>query len=202
MTRQKREYARFYYDDFIREYPAIYADDAAFAAWMRLLTLAEKLWPIAPELPRHVRPAALRKLLDAKLVRVDGMTYAIRGLDAERSRRHHLAKSAADARWSADGNADASADAMPRQDETSTRTPLPPNGGGRRADATNPRAIAADLTRRNEEAERERKRRRQQRYIAYSSGRITEAQRIDMDERDAPLHEIPAERGAANQVPA
>jgi hypothetical protein len=202
VKRGTRPYARFYYDDFIREFPAIYADDAAFSAWMRLLTLAEKLWPIAPELPRHVKPGALRKLVDAKLVKVSGMTYTVRGLDAERSRRHHLAKSAADSRWSADssadGNAVASADEMPRRDEYETSTPLPPTSGGRRADATNPRALAAEMTRRAEEADQARKRRRQQRYISYSRGEITEAQRVDMDERDAPLSEITSYAGVAS----
>ena len=81
--------------------------------------------------------------------------------------------------------------------------PLPPTRGGRRADATNPRAIAAEMTRRSEESERERKARRNARYLAQQAGRITPAQRADMDERDAPLDEIPTERGAAYQgVPA
>ena len=202
MSRAVRPYARFYYDDFIREYPAIYADDAAFAAWMRLLTLAEKLWPIAPEMPRHVKPGALRKLVDAGLVKVGGMTYRVRGLDAERSRRHHLAKSAADSRWSADGNADAYAEAMPRRDET-RQDPQTPTSGGRRSNGTNHRAVAAKEATRAAEAERERKARRNARYLAQQAGRITPAQRADMDERDAPLDEIPTERGAAYQgVPA
>lgn len=70
-------------------------------------------------------------------------------------------------------------------------TPKPPPSGGRRSEGTNPRAIAAELTRRAEEAERERKRRRNVRHLAYLGGRLTEAQRIDMDDRDAPLEEIP-----------
>ena len=79
----------------------------------------------------------------------------------------------------------------------------PPSGGSPRANGTNPRAIAAELTRQSEEAERERKRRRNARYLAQQAGRITPAQRAEMDERDAPLEEIPAERGAAYQgVPA
>lgn len=68
--------------------------------------------------------------------------------------------------------------------------PTPPPGRGTRSSGANPRAIAAALTRKAEEAEKARKYRRQQRYLAYASGRLTEAQRIDMDERDAPLDEI------------
>lgn len=194
MSRPQRKYARFYYDDFIREYPAIYADDAAFACWMRLLTLAEKVWPTLPELPRHVKAAPLRKLTDAGLIAVDGIGYRVRGLDAERGRRSGAGRAGADARWGSDGNADRTADgnanAVPRLDEKETSTPLPPSQGGRRADATNPRAIAAALTRANEEAARARRSRVQARYLAYSRGQITEAQRVDMDERDAPLSEI------------
>lgn len=202
MSRPTRNYARFYYDEFIAEYPDIYADDAAFAAWMRLLTLAEKVWPALPELPRSVRMSALRKLVDAKLVLpVPNHCYRIRGLDAERSRRQGLAKSAADARWSAnssaDGNADRTASAMPRRDEKETSTPLPPSRGGFRAEGTNPRAVAAAEAARVEEAARERRARRQARHLAYLDGRLTEAQRDDMDERDAPLDDIPVHRGAA-----
>jgi hypothetical protein len=68
--------------------------------------------------------------------------------------------------------------------------PTPPPERGTRSSGANPRAIAAALTRKAEEAEKARKHRRQQRYLAYASGRLTEAQRIDMDERDAPLDEI------------
>ena len=202
MSRPQRKYARFYYDDFIREYPAIYANDAAFACWMRLLTLAEKVWPTLPELPRHVKAAPLRKLTDAGLIAVDGIGYRVRGLDAERGRRSGAGRAGADARWGSDGNADRTADgnanAMPRLDETRLEPLTPPSGAddgtpnrlNPRALGTNPRAIAAALTRANEEAEKARKSRRQARYLAYSRGQITEAQRLEMDERDAPLSEI------------
>lgn len=78
-------------------------------------------------------------------------------------------------------------------------TPQPPTRGGRRSEGTNPRAVAAELTRQAERAEAERRERRKLRQIAYLDGRITEAQRVDMDERDASLSEIPAKRGAAYQ---
>jgi hypothetical protein len=75
----------------------------------------------------------------------------------------------------------------------------PPSGGSPRANGTNPRAIAAEITRRANAAEAERKARRKARHVAYLDGRITETQRLEMDERDAPLAEIPTERGAAYQ---
>lgn len=81
-------------------------------------------------------------------------------------------------------------------------SPQPPTDGGRRAEGTNPRAVAAELTRIAEQAERERRARRKSRHLAVLDGRITDAQRRDMDDRDAPLEEIPAERGAAFRVAA
>jgi hypothetical protein len=84
----------------------------------------------------------------------------------------------------------------------SDSVPPTPTSGGRRSEGTNPRAVAAEMTRRAEEAERGRKARRNARYLAQQAGRITPAQRVEMDERDAPLDEIPAKRGAAYGVPA
>ena len=75
----------------------------------------------------------------------------------------------------------------------------PPSGGSPRANGTNPRAIAAEISRRANEAEAERKARRKARHVAYLDGRLTESQRADMDDRDAPLEEIPTARGAAYQ---
>lgn len=71
--------------------------------------------------------------------------------------------------------------------------PLPPPAGGGtpRSNGTNPRAVAAALTRQANQAAKERKTRQHQRYIAYSRGKITEAQRIEMDEADTPLSQIP-----------
>ncbi len=149
--RPDRKYARFYYDDFIREYPAVYADDVAFSAWWRLLVMAEKMWPIQPELPRSVKPRALRTLVAAGLVmQCEQQCYRIRGLDAERTRRSGLARNAADARWNADGNAagnadgsaDGNAENMPSTStSTSTSTTPPPTSRGRRINRTNPRAL-------------------------------------------------------------
>jgi hypothetical protein len=64
-------------------------------------------------------------------------------------------------------------------------SPQPPASGGRssRANGTNPRAIASKTT----EAKRARRR---QRDIAYRRGALTEAERDEMNERDAPLDEI------------
>lgn len=131
MSRDERKYVRFYYPEFVRDYRDVYEDDAAYAAWMRLLVLAEQVWPLTPELPRSVRSRPLRLLVERGLVVIKGHEFTIKGLDAERGRRHESARNAADARWSgaassangtAQRNADRTAEVMPktstRQDET------------------------------------------------------------------------------------
>ena len=117
-----REYARVYYDDLMAEFPEVYRDDALLATWLRLLILAEKMWPIGPEIPRSVRIKTYARLVEAGLVEpADDQCYRIRGLDAERSRRQDAARNAAAVRWHSDRNADAYAKAMPRRDETRTK---------------------------------------------------------------------------------
>jgi hypothetical protein len=145
MTVTTRKFARFYYDDFITEFPEAYIDDSMLATWLRLLVVAERNWPATPELPRSVRPRPLAKLVDAELVElVQPHCFRIRGLDAERARRAASARTGAAKRWQSDGNANASANAMPRRErdenENETREiPPPPAKRGRRKDATNPR---------------------------------------------------------------
>lgn len=192
-------YARLYHK-FAYEFPAIYGNDRLLAAWVRLLMVADASWPMRPPIPRSVPVRAWNTLVDCGLVLPDGDTYTIRGLDAERTRRRDAGRTGAAKRWenerNADRNANASAVAMPNRTEKSN-TPLPPTGGGRRADATNPRAISAQMTAANERRERERVDRRKARQRAYLDGRLTEAQRDEMNDRDADLSEIPNGRGAA-----
>jgi hypothetical protein len=141
VTRDDRRYARFYYPEFIRDYPTVYHDDAAFAAWMRLLVVAEQMWPLSMELPRSVRPKALRVLVEAGLVATDGAQFALKGLDAERTRRRESGRKGAAVRWDSEGNANASANAMPSPSTSKAEQEIPlPHGVGRRKDGTNPRA--------------------------------------------------------------
>lgn len=137
-------YSRLYHR-FSAEFPKIYADDHALASWVRLLLVADASWPMRPPLPRSVRAKALRCLVDAGLVILDGDAYTVRGLDAERTRRRDAARVGAAQRWQNGRNANADANAMPRRDETSKSTdesdlPPPPAERGRRKDRTNPRA--------------------------------------------------------------
>jgi hypothetical protein len=147
MARPERPYARVYFDDLQRDYPDIYADDAALAAWLRLLVIAEKMWPSVPEVPRSIRPRALYSLVDAGLVeRMPPHCYRIKGLDAERTRRQESARNAAGVRWQSDRNAAGNAEPMPstRRDENETKIPPPPTRGGRRKDGTNPRQTGTE----------------------------------------------------------
>jgi hypothetical protein len=66
-----------------------------------------------------------------------------------------------------------------------------------RANGKSPRQMAAEVSASFEAKERDRRDRRLHRHMAYLGGRITEAQEAEMNDRDAPLEELPAERGAA-----
>lgn len=99
MSAPVRRYARFYYGEFIRDYPQVYGDDAAFASFMRLLSTAEAMYPASPELPRSVRPKGLRALVEAGLVTVTGVHYTMKGFKAERTQRSQSASQNATLRW-------------------------------------------------------------------------------------------------------
>jgi len=152
-------YARLYHK-FSGEYPDIYADDRALAAWVRLLMLADATWPMRPPMPRSARPKVLALLVGAGLVILDGDTYTVRGLDAERIRRRDAGRVGAAKRWESDGNAVgnaiASADVMPSivRAEQSRSIPPPPAERGRRKDGTNPRAVGTS-PRQNDHAPRD-----------------------------------------------
>jgi hypothetical protein len=150
-VRSDRHYVRVYHDDLLRDYPEIYADDGALSTWLRLLVIADKMWPTPPELPRSVKPRPLRVLAEYRLVElVPPHGFRIRGHDAERSRRADAARNAAALRWqdrgNADSNAEGHADVMPstrpRRDEPNLSPP--PAKLGQRNNGTNPRAIGTN----------------------------------------------------------
>lgn len=142
--RSDRRWARFYFDDFIRDYPDVYKDDAALATWMRLLVVAEKAWPAMPELPRSARVKTLQKLSALGLVAIGpDFTFALKGFNAERERRHATAIVGANASASARANAQANAEPIRERDENENESPLP-RRAGRRKDGTNPRAIGTN----------------------------------------------------------
>lgn len=118
-------YARLYLelvDD--EKFAAIYDDDHHFAAWCRLLMIAEPAWPASAHLPATVRRASVRALSDAGLIDLQpGGRYRIHGLDAERERRHQQAQSASNARWNARSNARASDVRMPNRTEPNLTEP-------------------------------------------------------------------------------
>ena len=81
---ERAPYSRVYWsvmDD--PKFDGIYDDDAAFALWMRLLMIADALWPSPAALPRTTRAKPLAKLVEAKLSDLLAKDrYRIRGLDA------------------------------------------------------------------------------------------------------------------------
>ena len=82
----ERAYCRVYYsikDD--TKFDTIREDDHHLATWLRLLMVADALWPASPDLPASARRTSVKALVDAELIDLlPGRRYRIRGLDAER----------------------------------------------------------------------------------------------------------------------
>lgn len=162
MPKAERPFARIYYEDLIRDYGPMFMDNDALATYVRLLSVADKMWPTPPEIPARVgRPFA--SLVRSGLVElVAGHRYTIRGYATDRSKRSDAGRVGADVRWHSDrtpdGNANGkrsesdrnpSGDAigMPTPTPTPTPTPFPPpptSGGGSRKAGTNGRATGSN----------------------------------------------------------
>lgn len=113
------------------EYPETWDDDQSLAWYVRLMKLAEGLWPSAPSIPSGI-PAKVWKSLtrpDGLVIpEPDGRRYRMRGLDAKRNARSNAARNAARSRWgNADGNPGASDDRMPHS-RAKQSTPHHTNG--------------------------------------------------------------------------
>jgi hypothetical protein len=92
-------YSRLYWR-FRDEFRSVYADDAAYALWCRLLVEAEMSYPTTPSLPYGTKARALSILEAAGLVTVeDGGLYQLRGLEKERTRRAARGRAGAKGRW-------------------------------------------------------------------------------------------------------
>jgi hypothetical protein len=145
LMKSDRRYIRVYDDDLRRDYPQVWTDDRALSTWLRLLSVADKMWPIAPELPRRVAAKPLALLVGCGLVELmPADCYRIRGHDAERIARSNAASNAAASRWHSESNADGNARVMPRRERDETRTNTPPPQVGRRKEGTNPRAVGTN----------------------------------------------------------
>jgi hypothetical protein len=76
-------------------------DDRRMGLWLRLLCLADAVWPADAPLPSGVSRPTLTALVDAGVVEmVDRHKYRLHGLDNERKRRSEHGRMAAQKRWS------------------------------------------------------------------------------------------------------
>ena len=107
-------YSRIYHsivDD--PKFERVYENDHALATWLRMLLVADAMYPVSAPMP-HRNPS-VRLLIDCGLIVPQSLNrYAVKGLRAEREHRSDAARNAAAMRWQSKGNADA----MPRRDET------------------------------------------------------------------------------------
>jgi hypothetical protein len=134
MTAQANPYVKVYYsivDD--PKFATIYDDDAALAAWLRLLLVADGTYPAPAPLPHGTKPRVVERLSDAGLIDLlPGHRYRVHGLASEREKRSDAARAAAVVRWQSERNADAlpthsEPNASPLRSTPSNSTPLRSN---------------------------------------------------------------------------
>lgn len=89
-----------FYEDLSTNYREIWEDDRAAMAFIRLLALADKVWPNRAELPARVSRSILKQLTDSGLVKVSGATFRIPAHDKRREQLSASAQNAAEHRWS------------------------------------------------------------------------------------------------------
>ena len=119
-----RPFVRVYHADLIRDYPDVWDNDAALAAWVRLLVSADGSWPAPAELPRAAKDKAVATLVSSGLVIPDSAhRFRIKGMDAERIARADAGRKAAAKRWHSERNAEGNADPMPIRAEPSRAIP-------------------------------------------------------------------------------
>lgn len=87
------------------QFARVYDNDHALATWLRMLLIADAMWPASA--PLTSRNPTVRMLIDVGLVlQRPGNRYSIRGLDAERERRSAYGRNAAAVRWHSVSNAE------------------------------------------------------------------------------------------------
>jgi hypothetical protein len=123
-------YVKVYYliaDD--ERFERVYNNDAALATWLRLLLLADGMWPASAHVPQSCRKSSLALLVEVGLVELSGNgRFRIHGMDAERTKRSEHSSQAAKSRWSgnapsnAKSNAASNAQTMPLRTEQNRTT--------------------------------------------------------------------------------
>lgn len=135
MTKPLDPYSRVYWRVAEDErFTTIFGDDHHFAAWVRLLMLADAMYPTVAPIPATARRASVRALADAGLIDLlPGGLYRVHGLKAERDRRGSRREPDGDRtgpRTEPDGTLARAGVAKPSQDETrqaETRTGRAPD---------------------------------------------------------------------------
>lgn len=98
-------YARVYHsiaDD--SRFERVYGDDRALGTWLRMLLVADAMYPTSAPMPKRTK--AVELLIEAGLiVEQPGGRYIVHGLASEREKRTQSARNAAAVRWQSGSNA-------------------------------------------------------------------------------------------------
>jgi hypothetical protein len=135
-----RRFVRLYHDE-----PALHQlTDAQLGAWVRLVLIADAVWPHRPPFPRTSR-TSLQLVRLGLVTRLPHGCYALPSLDRDRERESARGRHAAAVRWQSAGNARA----MPtdRQTDRQTDSEAADAGGDAPAPTATPSMTAADRAR-------------------------------------------------------
>ena len=102
---KQRTYCRVYHeivDD--PKFRRVYYDDAALGTWLRMLLMADQMYPNSAPMPEETPQVAM--LLRCGLIkRRPGNRYIVTGLEREREMRSQYGRNAAAVRWQSGSNA-------------------------------------------------------------------------------------------------
>lgn len=124
------QYVRVYYSIVDDERFASVYDTPHLATWLRLLMIADAVWPASAYLPASEKRSSVAVLARAGLLELDGRRFRVHGLDAERNARGNAGRIGAAERWQSGRSANAmqthserNANGMPSRAEPSKAEP-------------------------------------------------------------------------------
>ena len=121
----------------------VFNNDHALATWLRMLLVADAIWPVSAEMPRR-NPTVQLLIRESLVIQRPFNRYSIRGLDAEREHRSASGRHAAALRWQSVPNAKQNKTEQNREGRNATASPTTFMGFKQRPD---PRKALADIER-------------------------------------------------------
>ena len=129
MTTQTDPYTRVYYR-VLNDPKFAGMSSAAWGHWVRLLVIADGMYPAPAPVPRWVEDEPMQELVDRQIVDLEGQDYfRIHGMTGERATRSEAATFAADVRHVGQAEAERRRAERSRAQNPGSAPALPPHAG-------------------------------------------------------------------------